>query len=384
MLLSKQHISDYCYGIVSSASSAAVWKEHLFRTVATGDSDFQRGVVPPWASIVASYAPRLSRVILDYPKLVLCILDSITSVWIFSLGRKRDTMTGADWARLAAHAVNPVHCVASMLEGAACVEQLFLLLVLQLVSYHAPQSTTKRLITFVIFVSALCLVGLHGLEWVGMSIVALWITFASTRTFAVYVGSWGLAICVCCGAIMMAATHNEDFDGVYFHRNIQSFDPDIGPGWYIWQLIPSAFEAPYRIVMHFMPIVVSIPVALHASRKNSEAGQVTLSGLRDRQCVVVWAILSTFICRRSFSLGDLFFGFELVVGVDHTVFDRMQGLFLPVVGTMMLIPLQQAFFRAWVVTRVMNANWLFFSCVFQMAAFVLFALSYLEAFLGLE
>jgi hypothetical protein len=80
-------------------------------------------------------------------------------------------------------------------------------------------------------------------------------------------------------------------------------------------------------------------------------------------------------------LPDVVFVAMLWIVFTPDVVASMQTVFIPLVGTCMCLPLQRAFYRGWVTMRVANANWLFFACVFQMAAIVMFQISYVAAYL---
>lgn len=257
-------------------------------------------------------------------------------------------------------ALNPVSVIACYLSSSAPLEHLLIIALLSILRMKGSSFFLGR------FVAAfVCL--LLGIDFVAV-LIPFFFPFHEMNERRAVVSScllyFGCSITVAAASLYVAPEVNA----------FLNTSPDIGPSWYVWQLMVPTFDKPYRLVMTLIPTVLTIPVALRS------VSRIEKSCHRNRIVIGSWAVCASYVCRRTFSLPDLgLMMYVCALGTPEIV-EQMKHFFTPLVGMCFCLPLQHAFYRGWVMTRVANANWLFFGCVFQMAAVVLFLLTYLGSF----
>lgn len=323
--------NDPIFGAVNSKQSQHTWKEFL---VGAG----QYFDVPPWLRFLERSG--LSPIAVEGSWVL--VLDSIVAA-IFFYHSSREFPLSPWWLR-ASHVFNPVALHSCSQWSIAPALQLVVLLCCVVDSSSG------------LFFALGVLLAVGGLDWMAMLVVV-------QRPVQVYIALATIAVLVCsCEVLVDQQSH------------LLSFAPDAGPFWYIWQMIPDAFSRPYRCVMLLTPPVLAAQISL----------KFLSSGLTntDKRFTRVFCALICIVCCQSFAVDDLVFGAELVVLVTNDTFCKMSRSFVPIVGTCMCLPLIQAFYKGWIEARVMNGNWLFFACVFQMSSFVIFLLNYFSAHLS--
>lgn len=350
------------FGITDNLSSPSNWKEFLFASSHGLPLD-QRHVDPyPWLLHFAAWTGQVgSSFIFANGWWILCVVDAMLAAGL-SLSA---SSLWSSWL----HALCPVALLAAHLQSAASVQHALLFVVVLLCGAQKfwALPTALRIMVALFFAKAL------ETEYLAVSLAIVSDVVHKSPRRAL----WSNVILLMLGGVLVL------LDDIYgqprLPTRLHNMSPDVGPAWYLWQLLPPVFDRPYSIIMRWMPLLMTAPLALRSSVLDAFS---STKNIQERRYVVAsWAVASAISCRRTCSLLDVVFIGKLWAVFTPGVVQEMRNLFVPLVGTCMCIPLQRAFYRGWVTMRVANANWLFFACVFQMAAFIMFQVSYIASYL---
>lgn len=361
-------ISEYllldAYGIVDSTSSPSNWKEFLF-SQGNNLQDQGRHIEPyPWLSRYAGFGAEASLLLLAHSRCFFVVTDTLLAL-CFGLSRV-STWSWKHWL----HALCPVALLACMFESAASVQHLLLYMIVVICGSNNLRRT-PLLLRMVLAAGFMVVIEPEFFAVPLMMLVDVVHDYPSRAAIS--------NVCLIVAAAF-ATIGNSLYGPTRVPTRLQNLSPDSGPAWYLWQLLPPVFDRPYSTIMNWMPLLMTAPLVLRSSLLAKDA---LLPLVQERRyAVVCWSIGCAVVCRRTCSLLDLVFVLKLWAVFTPSVVAEMKHLFVPIVGSIMCVPLQRAFYRGWVTMHVANANWLFFTCVFQMAAFIMFQVSYVAAFIG--
>ncbi|CUG94351.1 GPI transamidase subunit PIG-U, putative [Bodo saltans] len=350
----RSSIAFNSYGVVDGISSTSNWKEFLFCHV-NGLPFGEAHVEPfPWLARFSSICGREgSSILLAHGHQLFLFADAILAT-IFASNTNGPKM----WI----HVFCPFAILCCALESAIPIQHLLLVVLVSgngfLRSIPLPIRVALSLvITFLV-----------ELEFLVVPLTLIFNVEHPSRRQAVI----STIMMIVTGALIaiLSTIHVPAVP-----TRLQNLSPDVGPAWYLWQLLPPVFDRPYTTIMRWMPLFMTAPLLLRSSTTNAKKAQ------ERENSVLCWSIACAVVCKRTCSISDVLLVAKLWIVFTPSVTQKMQNLFFPVVGTCICIPLQRAFFREWVTTRVANANWLFFACVFQMTAFIMFQVSYVSAYI---
>ena len=130
--------------------------------------------------------------------------------------------------------------------------------------------------------------------------------------------------------------------------------PDVGVSWYVWQLMIPYFDAPYAALSALTPIVLVVPVAMRSLG-------CTAFPYSSRRFASLFSIAAAILLGKSLTISDIEILVHLTATFCPDIFASMKAKCeLLVLSLLVCFPLQQAFYRGWLTTRVANPNWLFF------------------------
>jgi hypothetical protein len=351
------------YGVIDSTSAPSNWKEFLFshsHGLALRDIHVEAF---PWLVQLTSITGRSgSLILLKYGHRIFFLADALLAALVAYNVPSRKA-SAICWA----HALCPFAIMGCAFQSAASIQHLLLFVVVM-----ASGSTVVRASPVCIRIClSIVTAFLLEKEFLVAPLTLIFDLSHSNSRQAMLSSVLMLVL----GALLVV--FSSIYAPVSVPTRLQNLSPDIGPAWYMWQLLPPVFDRPYTTIMRWMPLLMTAPLLLRSSTTIAKQER-----LQERRfAVVCWSVACAVVCRRTCSITDVLFVAKIWAVFTPQTVKGMTNLFVPLVGTCICIPLQRAFYRGWVTTRVANANWLFFACVFQMATLIMFQGSYLSAYI---